>query len=199
MKEVARRCPPQAPTAASLLVEAMPATELAVLVHTLLLLGEALAPENRCGNGLSPASLAAILAEVGCGQGGGGRRGERRRGREVADAGACCWARRSIEWRVGAPADDSLLAAPSKAVPFSTHLLPASALCLQIWFPPVPPAPRAQQPAAATAAAAVPRPGGGGGGGPGPPSLAEISMRRIEFVQLLLEDPAVLQTCCAAL
>lgn len=36
-----------------------------MLCHVLLLMAEALAPENRHGNGLSPAALAAVLAEVG--------------------------------------------------------------------------------------------------------------------------------------
>lgn len=61
--------PLQPSTAAPLVIESMSATELAVLCHVLLLLGEVLAPENRAHNGLSPASLAAILAEVSAGGG----------------------------------------------------------------------------------------------------------------------------------
>ncbi len=56
----------------------------------------------------------------------------------------------------------------------------------QIWFPALPPAGTPAGPLAQ-------------GRGAAPPSIAEISMRRIEFVQLLLEDGSILQTLCTAL
>lgn len=112
-------CLPTASTAASLLLESMSAAEVAVLCHLLLLMREALAPENRAHNGLSPHSLAAILAEF--------------------------------------------------------------------WFPGIPPPPTGGR---ALAAERKPAP---------PSSVAEISMRRIEFVQLLLEDRSLLETLCASL
>ncbi len=62
--------------------------------------------------------------------------------------------------------------------------------CVQVWFPALPPAPTL------SASQALAPAGRGGAAGL---SVAEISMRRIELVQLLLEEERVLQALCAAL